>query len=268
MLVMQQAADAGSLVGQRMSKPEFAAGTSLRRFQEVGVVRVGVLADAPGFSSRNGGVSRFEGLDVTIARRLVQSIFGGTLSMTKNNVEFVELSIAERTTALAERSVDVVASVFIPTEERRKLVDFSDSYYGTQMGVVCRPDSPIESVEDLSKASIAITPGTVDETIVASMGLSHRIVECSGIRDVISTVIDGKADAAVMASAVIDGYARRDSGLRRIEPAVDFCSYALGVPKGDDALLDYVNVQVNDMLRQGFVALAEMVRRKDLKLKR
>jgi aspartate/glutamate/glutamine transport system substrate-binding protein len=264
MLVMQRASDAGSLVAERMSKPEFELGTSMRRFQDSGVVRVGVVTDAPGFSSRNFDTGRFEGLDIAVARKLVQSIFGGTLFMANRNIEFVELALSGRTTALAEHTVDFVTSVFIPTDERREFVDFTDPYYGTAIGLVSRYDSPIASIEDLGMASIALVPTTVDERVVQSMKLSSRIVECLGNDDTIKTVLAGGADLGVMSAALLDSYVAHNMDLKRLPFVLDTFPYAVGVQKGDEALQSFLNVQIGELLRQGYVSLAEMVRRRDI----
>jgi ABC-type amino acid transport substrate-binding protein len=263
MLLVERAHDAGSLLGERLPTPDFDMNTTLGRIQKSGVMRVGVVADAPGFSSRNPYTERFEGIDVALARKLAQHVFGGTMFTANRNVELVEVGLPARASALVEHQVDIVASVFAPTPERRQLVDFTDPYYGSPIGILAPEDLNLESIDGLSRLRVARTASTVEAHIIAERKLAASVIETSSNVEAVQAVASGRADVALMSAVLMDKFVHEVPGLKRLPIGLDSFPFAIGLPKGDDVSLEFLNVQINELVRQGYMSLADVVRRRN-----
>lgn len=79
--------------------PKASAGTALRRIQDRGYIVVAVREDLPGLGYRDPETSRLSGLEITLARRLSQRLFGDP-----DKVRFRPVTIVKRTAALTPES--------------------------------------------------------------------------------------------------------------------------------------------------------------------
>ena len=97
---------------------------------------------------------KFEGLDVEIMKTLANSL--GVALEVKPLESFKDLI-----PALLANQGDVVASSVTITEERKKIVNFSDSYFPVVMMIVVKKDSKISNEGNLSGKRCSVTRGTI-----------------------------------------------------------------------------------------------------------
>jgi glutamate transport system substrate-binding protein len=257
LLVIPTAADSGSLLSQRLTKPEFALGSKLRDIQERGFLRVAIMPESAGFCSPNPKTGKFEGIDVMIARRMAQGIFGGTMFEVRPHVEFVETTMSERLTKVIDGEADLVVAALAATAERRKIADFTRSYYGTALTVVVRNDRGIESISDLKRSRLVAVDGSIDLEFAQRNEISSNIVIAESLTEMADILARGDADAAMSAAVHLDSYADAwGNAASRLPVEFDSFQYAVAVRKGDDDFCEFLDVQMNDVIHQGYVAIA------------
>ena len=262
MLVLPPLAERGSLLSERLAKPEFAQGSTPRRIQDDGHVRIGLVPDAPGFSARNSTTGKFEGVDVSIARRLAQGIFGGSLFDANAYIDLVEIDFTRRASVLENREVDFVASVYAVTDERRKQVNFTRPYFSSPLSAVARTDTSIESMDELGRLRIAVGNDTVEAQYAARNGFGSKVVEVAGNTDMIRAVIDGRADVGLASSVILDEFVIDNPEIRRLPWQIDDYTFGIGVTKGDTHMTDFLDHRLDELVNSGFVTLAEACRRR------
>jgi ABC-type amino acid transport substrate-binding protein len=263
MLVVPTAADTGSLLRESLPSPDFQVGTSLHDIAQRGVVRVAVATDAGGFCSLNDSNGRLEGVDVTIARRLAQGIFGGTIQQAANHVEFVDTSLADRIQSICEGRADFAIAVFAATNERRKILDFTSAYYGTALGVVVRSDCDVCNVADLNGLRLGVIEGTADEQFATRKGITANMVQVGSYVELALALATDKIDAAIAASAVFDGYADIwGPAAHRLPLELDSYQYAVAVRKGDGHLRSFLDHHVRNIIDHRLVSYGDALRRK------
>jgi ABC-type amino acid transport substrate-binding protein len=257
LLVIPTAADSGSLLSQRLAIPEFPLGSSLDDIQKRGFLRVAVMPDSAGFCAPNTKTGKLEGIDVMIARRMAQGIFGGTMFEVRSRLEFIDTTMPERLNKVIDGEADLVVAALATTAERRKIADFTGSYYGTALTVVVRNDRNIESISDLKNATLVAVDGSLDLEFAQRNSVSNRIVVAESLQDMAEILARGDADAAMSAAVHLDAYSEvwGDAAARM---PVEFGSFQYGVAvrKDDEDLRDFLDVQMNDVLRKGYVAIA------------
>lgn len=113
------------------------------------------------------------------------------------SIEAMEYSAL--TTSLAEGKLDIGAAALCATDERKEVMDFTDTYCDSGQVVMVNKDEDkgIKSVEDLAKKKVAVEKGTASHTYAAK-NLPDTELE---IHDTITTAYEsleqGKVDAVI-----------------------------------------------------------------------
>lgn len=148
--------------------------------------------DANGAVPKSGEKNAYVGgYDVEIAKRIADGL--------GKELEVVAIQWDGLVPALQSGKIDAIIAGMSPTEERRKEVDFTDSYYESHLVIVTQKDSPYAdatSLADLDGAKITAQLNTFHYTVI----------------DQISGVLKQQAQQnfsamrVALSSGVIDGY--------------------------------------------------------------
>jgi polar amino acid transport system substrate-binding protein len=260
--VLHTAFDADAM-SERLPAPEFTPGTSLHGFQQNGHIRVGVAPDSPGFTFLDESTGRFSGLEIAFTRKVAQAIFGGSAISSSSKVEFVQVPLVDRLVAIESGRVDIVVSQLAISSSRRERVGLTDPYFGTSLGFIARDDRDIDTVEQLQDCSIAVIEESIAEVAIERHSLGHKLFPVESHNEMMELLHDGRVDAAMSASVVLEGFARLSGGELVAKPwQVESIAFAIGLPKGDDELREFLNVRVRGLVDSGFVAFADTLRRR------
>lgn len=101
--------------------------------------------------------------------------------------------------SLTSNKIDMIVSAMFITEERAKVVDFSDPIYGYGEGVFVpvTDDAAYTKWEDLSGKSIGVQQGTTFVEIFQKSGIFSDVKVYKGIPDIIADVNAGRIDAGI-----------------------------------------------------------------------
>ena len=152
----------------------------------------------------------------------------------------------------------MVAAGMTATDERRKNVDFSDTYFtAAQVMVVPADNTDITCAEDLKNdKSVGVVLGYTGDAIVTDdlQIAEDKIVRANRGIDVVQEVKNGKLDAVVIDSATGKALAEKN-GLKVVEDAEAFEAeeYAIAVKKGNTELLDKINATLKEMKESGAI---------------
>lgn len=207
------------------------------------------------FTTSNGLVGEFDGIDVAIAQKIAESM-GRELVI--EDMEFDGLVASVKT-----GKIDMAVAGMTVNEERLQNVDFSDTYYvATQVMVVGADDTSITKADDLKNGKkVGVVLGyTGDSLVTETLQVpEENIVRANRGIDVVQDVKNGKLDAVVIDSATGKALAKKN-GLKIVEDPEVFESeeYAIAVQKGNTELLESINGVLAEMKANGEIeALAE-----------
>jgi polar amino acid transport system substrate-binding protein len=211
---------------------------------ESGTIRVAVLPDFPPFSvqTASGG---FEGYEVDIAQHLAQSL--GV------QLELVSTDGASRLPLLNANRADVNISSWTSTDERAKAVGYTIPYVADGASVLYRADNPIQSYDDLAGKSVSVTRGSTNDTIMTEDFPNTEIVRFESIADAIEALRAGQVDAAIEGRATVIQEAERDPAnyVALAEPPLRPSLISMGVPRGDQEWLNYLNNYIRNLNASG-----------------
>ena len=200
------------------------------------------------FTTTEGLVGEFDGIDVAIAVELAESM-GKELVI--EDMEFDGLLASVQT-----GKIDMAVAGMTIKPERLKSVDFSIPYYtATQVMVVAADNADITKAEDLkNNKKVGVVLGYTGDSIVTDdLAIAEEnITRANRGVDVVQDVKNGKLDAVVIDSYTGKALAEKN-GLKVVEDAEAFEAeeYAIAVAKGNTELLDAINTKLEEMLSSG-----------------
>ena len=193
----------------------------------------------------------FEGIDVEVAAAIAEEL---GLELVVDDMGFDAALLA----AQNGQSDMVMAGVTV-TEERQAVMDFSESYATGVQVVIVKEDSPIQTVDDLATAEMIGTQVATTGYIYCSdtpenggYGEDHVTAYESGALAV-QALINGKVDAVVIDNAPAQEFVAANEGLKILDTEFAVEDYAIGVKKGNTALLDAINGALNKLIEDGTV---------------
>lgn len=214
---------------------------------ERGVIRIGVQGGVPPFGEYDER-GELVGLDVDLATKLAADL--GV------RLEMVPVETFDRIPFLQSRQVDLMIAVLSRTAERQKQIDFSIPYVVTGPVAVTRKDrTDINGVEDLVGQRVAIVPGQVSTIWVRRLQPNAIFEEFLNEPDQLTALRLGQVDALVQDSTLAAIYVKRYPDELRIASEEFYRDYiAIGVPKGEHDLRNWVNWWLFEQHNLGFIA--------------
>ena len=107
--------------------------------------------------------------------------------------------------ALQSRRADFSVASMVPTEERKRNVDFSDLYYETKSTIVSRQGSALKTDQDLNGKKVGVALASVQEKRAKKI-LGIIIETRTNNSDLIEEIKIGRLDAALLESTVAPGF--------------------------------------------------------------
>ena len=157
---------------------------------------------------------------------------------------------------LAAGSVDLGVAGLSPDPSRMEAMDFSDPYLkGSQSFVTVQDKAALfPTLEDTNKPeySIGAQNGSIQMDLAQQFSPDADIVTLVKVTDIIAELLAGKLDGAYIETAVAENYAKNYPELAIVlEVPYDIPGSAVGVVKGNEALLAAVNEAIAAALSDG-----------------
>ncbi|HWL25810.1 MAG TPA: transporter substrate-binding domain-containing protein [Ureibacillus sp.] len=210
------------------------------------VYRVGIDTTYPPFEYEVDG--KYVGIDVDLINAIAED--------QGFEVKLEAMDFKGIIPALQAGQLDVSMGGMSITEERKKVVDFTDAYFDAGVSLVVDGDnSDIQSVEDLKGKKVAVKKGTVGanyaESIVDEIGF--EIVQFDDSPSMFLEVQNGNAVALFEDYPVISyAIAQQDLGLKVVGDRLNDDQYGIGVLKGENQeLLTKINDGLKNLKENG-----------------
>ena len=159
-------------------------------------------------------------------------------------------------TELATKNVDLGMAGLSPDPKRADAMDFSDLYYMGGQSFVCVKANAdkFTSLEETNKAeySIGAQTGSIQMDLANTNSPDADIIALPKVTDIISELLAGKLDGAYIETDVAKSYQKNYPELEIVlDVPYDSEGSAIGVSKGNEALLAAVNEAINAALSDG-----------------
>lgn len=185
----------------------------------------------------------FVGIDIDVAAAIAEKL---GLELQVDDMDFDAALLA----AQNGKSDLVMAGVTV-TEDRQLVMDFSDSYATGIQSIIVKEDSDIASPDDLADKMIGTQRGTTGYIYCSDdFGDEHVTPYDDGLTAV-QALVNGQVDAVVIDNAPAKEFVAANPGLKILDTSYAEEDYAIGVAKGNTAMLDAINGALEELKNDG-----------------
>lgn len=233
--------------------PTFAPDTAMAAIQARGFIRVGVKFDQPNFGVRDPATGEIRGFDVEVAKLIAVGIFGGSVAEIGDRMKPVEAVSRNRETLVQDGGVDVVVATYSITPERAQQVDFAGPYFRARQDIMVKSgDTTISSVDDLNGKRVCTARGSTSYQNLNRRSPGANVVLQDTYSECAKALSDGDVDAVTTDQPILAGYAHQSGGTFKVlnNPFSDEL-YGIGIRKGDQALLSFLNDRLARIVDNG-----------------
>ena len=186
----------------------------------------------------------FEGIDVEIAGKIAEKL---GLELQIDDMEFT----AALEAAQSGMSDMVMAGVTVD-EDRLAVMDFSNSYATGVQVVIVKEGSDV-TVDNLGEQLIGVQNGTTGWMYCTDdYGSEHVAAFDNGITAV-QALLNDQVDCVVIDQGPAQSFVAENQGLTILETEYAVEDYAIGVAKGNTALLDAINGALEELTADGTI---------------
>lgn len=219
------------------------SGSTMARIQKRGRLIAGVDQNSYLWGYRDPGTGDLKGFDIDLVHEMARALFGDP-----DRVEFRTLNSAQRLTAAADGTVDLVAHSVTITCERKQQVAFSADYFHDGQRVLVNRSSTARSLADLAGHKVCAAK---DTTSIATLEAARPKVVPVGVSDWTDCLVQlqlGEVDAVSTTEHILQGLQAQDPETMIVGPAFTFEPHGIITAKRNTDLVRFVNA-VLDRLR-------------------
>lgn len=185
----------------------------------------------------------FEGIDIEVAGAIAEKL---GLELQVDDMDFDAALLA----AQNGKSDMVMAGVTV-TDERLKVMDFSDTYAEGIQSIIVPEDSDIATADDLSGKAIGTQRGTTGYLYCTDDFGEENVIAYDDGLTAVQALNNGQVDAVVIDNAPAQEFVAANPGLKILDTAYAQEDYAIGVAKGNTQLLDAINGALEELQADG-----------------
>jgi polar amino acid transport system substrate-binding protein len=156
---------------------------------------------------------------------------------------------------LMSKRFDMAVSAIYITDERKKVVDFTNSYYAGGLVVMTKEsNTTLKKLTDLDGKKVSVQVGTKSVSYLQEHHPKVQRVEVEKNQEMFNLVDIGRADAAVTGKPAAFQYLRTRSGMRVLEEQLTTEEYGMALRKETPELTKAINAALTKLKADGTYA--------------
>ena len=166
-------------------------------------------------------------------------------------IEWIDIDFKGLIPALQSGRADMAMSAIYITDDRRKVVDFSDPYYAGGLVVLTKKAGPIKSLKDLDGKKVAVQVGTKSVQFLKDNFPKAERVEVEKNQEMFNLAQIGRADAAVTGKPAAKLYAQSHPDMTVLAEQITTEEYGMALPKNQPATTEAINAALKKIKANG-----------------
>ena len=183
-----------------------------------------------------------EGIDIEVAGAIAEKL---GLELQVDDMEFDAALLS-----VQQGKADMVMAGVTVTDERKAVMDFSDSYATGIQSIIVPNGSDIASPDDLAGKKIGTQRGTTGYIYCSDDFGDDAVVAYDSGLTAVQALNNGQVDAVVIDNAPAKEYVAANPGLKVLDTSYAEEDYAIGLAKGS-ALEDAINAALEELKADG-----------------
>ncbi|GAB1386689.1 glutamine ABC transporter substrate-binding protein [Melaminivora sp.] len=184
------------------------------------------------------------GFDIELVEAIAKSM--------GKQVQWVDIDFKGLIPGLVSKRFDMAVSAIYITDERKKVVDFTDPYYAGGLVVMVKDsNNSIKKLSDLDGKKVSVQVGTKSVSYLTQNYPKVQRVEVEKNQEMFNLVDIGRADAAVTGKPAAYQYVRTRPGLRVLPEQLTTEEYGMALRKDTPELTKAVNAALAKLKADG-----------------
>lgn len=230
-----------------------ASGSHLEAIKKAGVIKVGTSADYPPFEFVDGSGNK-TGFDVDLMTEIAKRL--------NVKLEWVDMPFDSLIAGVQEGKIDLSISAFNYSEERDKVVDFTEAYYTSEDAFTVADTfaGSIANPEDVAAFKVGVQTGTTQDswltdTLVAGGKLPEaNLFRYDRVDQIALDLKSGRIDVMMSDAVPAEALAKQLGGLKVVYKGVlSSGPMNIVIPEGDKELAQAVNEILKQLKDEGFI---------------
>lgn len=186
----------------------------------------------------------FEGIDVEIATAIAEKL--------GLELDILDMDFDSALLAVQQGKSDIVMASVTVNEDRLLVMDFTDSYATGVQVVIVKEGSDV-TMDNMGEGLIGTQRGTTGNLYCTDdYGEEHVVAYDDGFTAV-QALMNGQVDCVVIDNAPAQEFVKNNAGLTILDTEYAVEDYAIGLNKGNTALLDAINGALAELISDGTV---------------
>ena len=186
-----------------------------------------------------------EGIDVETAQAIADKL-GLELQIDDMDFDAALLSVQQG-------KADIVMAGVTVTDERKAVMDFSDSYATGIQSIIVPEGSDIASPDDLAGKKIGTQRGTTGFIYCSDDYGDDNVIGFDDGATAVQNLLAGKVDCVVIDNVPAQEYVKANAGLTILDTEYANEDYAIGLAKDNTALQEALNKALAELKADGTI---------------
>ena len=210
---------------------------------EPGVLTMGTNATFPPYEYKDGDA--VVGIDPDIAQALADKL--------GLKLEVIDMEFDSLVASVQSGKVDIVLAGMTVNEERKKNVDFTDSYANGVQVIIVADGSDIATFDDLAGKLIGVQQGTTGHVYCSDDWGEENVVAFQSGAAAVQALQQGKVDCVVIDQEPAKAFVEANEGLKILDTQYANEEYAAAVSKKNPKLTEALNKALQELKDDGTV---------------
>ena len=190
--------------------------------------------------------SEIVGIDAEIAAAVAEKL---GLELKIEDMEFDSII-----TAVQTGKADMGLAGMTVTDERKQMINFTDTYAEGIQSVIVKEDSDIANVpDDLTGKKIGVQLSTTGDIYATDEFGKKYVEQFNKGNDAVAALVAGKIDAVIIDNQPAISYVGANEGLKILDTSYATEEYAACISKDNEALLEAVNGALAELKEDGTI---------------
>lgn len=187
-----------------------------------------------------------KGFEIDLAKAITKKMLG------KNaKAKFVTVTSQSRIPLLKNGNIDAIIATMTITSERKKTIDFTQSYFDAGQSILVKKGSSIKKVQDLNDKTIIGVVGSNSVENVKKYAPNAQVLQLPDYAQALTALKSGQGDALTTDNVILAGMAVNNPGYVLQGKAFTTEPYGIGVNKGQKDFRKSINKALDELVKDG-----------------
>ncbi|MDO4912879.1 MAG: transporter substrate-binding domain-containing protein [Lactobacillus sp.] len=214
----------------------------------------GIRADVRLFGLMDIKSQKIQGFELDLAKALTKQMLG-----KDGKAVFVQTTAKTKIPMLMNHSIDVLLATNTITEQRKKVIDYTDPYFPAGQAIMAPVNSKIKSIKDLNHKGVNViaVKGTTAVVNMKKFAPKAKVLEFDDYGQAFSALKAGQGVAMTTDNGILAGLISQSKGYKLVGGTFTDEPYGMGINKKQPQLRQALNKALAQLKKKGIYAKLE-----------